>query len=59
MELIGILKEKLEKELKTLEKKAPKDAKVSYRRDTEIRKLKGLIQECDDWTEDECEFIEE
>ena len=57
LELIGLLKEYLEKDLRDLQRNMlPNDR--SYKA-TQARRLKGLIEECEDWTEDETEFIEE
>ena len=56
LELIGLLKEYLEKDLRDLQRNMlPNDR--SYKA-TQARRLKGLIEECEDWTEDETEFTE-
>ena len=54
--LIGVLKERLIKELKELEN-SPVDSKFPYKKQQDIRKIKHLIEECDDWNEDETEII--
>ena len=54
--LIGVLKERLIKELKELEN-SPVDSKFTYKKQQDIRKIKHLIEECDDWNEDETEII--
>lgn len=57
LELIGLLKEYLEKDLRSIqEDMLPNDR--SYKA-TKARMLKGLIEECEGWTEDETEFIKE
>ena len=54
LELIGLLKEYLEKDLRNLQRDMlPNDSSFKA---TQARKLKVLIEECDCWTEDECEF---
>ena len=56
LELIDMLKEYLEKDLREIQKDMlPNDRSF---RATQVRKLKGLIEECECWTEDETEFIE-
>ena len=57
LQLIQILKEKVMKELETLEN-TPVDEKSHDSKVFEVRKLKHLIEECDDWCEDETEFEE-
>ena len=55
-ELIGMLEEYLEKDLREIQKNMlPNDR--SYKA-TQARRLKGLIEECEAWTDDETEFIE-
>ena len=56
LQLIGMLKMRVEKELKDLEN-APIDTKQPYAKAAEVRRLKHLIEECDNWCEDETEFI--
>ena len=57
LELIDMLKEYLEKDLREIQKDMlPND--MSFKA-TQVRKLKGLIEECECWTEDETEFIED
>jgi len=57
LELIGLLKEYLEKDLRNIQKDMlPNDR--SYKA-TKARMLKGLIEECEGWTNDETEYIEE
>ena len=54
LELIGLLKEYLEKDLMNIQKDMlPNDR--SYKA-TKVRMLKGLIEECDGWTDDETEY---
>ena len=56
LELIDMLKEYLEKDLREIQKDMlPNDRSFKA---TQVRKLKGLIEECECWTEDETEFIE-
>lgn len=56
LELICMLKEYLEKDLREIQKDMlPNDRSFKV---TQIRMLKGLIEECDCWTEDETEFCE-
>ena len=56
LELIGLLKEYLEKELRDIQRDMlPNDR--SYKA-TKSRMLKGLIEECECWTEDETEICE-
>lgn len=57
LQLIGMLKMRVEKELKDLEN-APIDTKQPYAKAAEVRRLKHLIEECDDWCDDETEFEE-
>ena len=57
LQLIQILKEKVMKELETLEN-TPVDEKSHGSKVFEVRKLKHLIEDCDDWCEDETEFEE-
>lgn len=57
-QLIGMLKMRVEKELKDLEN-TPIDTKRPYAKTAEVRRLKHLIEECDCWTEDETEYIVE
>jgi hypothetical protein len=57
LQLIQMLREYLEKDLRDIQKDMlPNDR--SYKA-TKARQLKGLIEECDCWTEDETEYIEE
>ena len=57
LQLIQMLKEYLEKDLRDIQKDMlPNDR--SYKA-TKVRQLKGLIEECDCWTEDETEYVEE
>lgn len=57
LELIELLKEYLEKDLRNIQKDMlPNDR--SYKA-TKARMLKGLIEECDCWTEDEIEFTQD
>ena len=58
LQLIAILKEFLEKELKVWEDK-PRDEEHPYKKSMEMTKLKSLIDECNDWQEDEIQFVEE
>lgn len=54
LELIGILKEYLEKDLREIQKDMlPNDRSFKA---TQVRRLKGLIEECECWTEDEIEY---
>ena len=56
LELISMLQEYLEKDLREIQKDMlPNDRSFKA---TQVRKLKGLIEECECWTEDETEFIE-
>ena len=56
LELIDMLKEYLEKDLREIQKDMlPNDRSFKA---TQVRRLKGLIEECECWTEDETEFIE-
>ena len=56
LELIGMFKEYLEKDLRNIQKDMlPNDR--SYKA-TKVRLLKGLIEECEAWTEDEIDFEE-
>jgi hypothetical protein len=52
LELIGLLKEYLEKDLKSLES----DEYIKIR---EARRLRGLIEECDGWVDDETTIVED
>ena len=57
LQLIQMLREYLEKDLRDIQKDMlPNDR--SYKA-TKARQLKGLIEECDCWSEDETEYIEE
>ena len=57
LELIGMLREYLEKDLRDIQKDMlPNDRSYNA---TKARKLKGLIEECEGWIEDETEYIEE
>ena len=57
LELIDMLKKYLEKDLREIQKDMlPNDRSFKA---TQVRRLKGLIEECECWTEDETEFIEE
>ena len=57
LELIGLLKEYLEKDLRNIQKDMlPNDR--SYKA-TKVRMLKDLIEECEGWTDDETEYIKE
>lgn len=57
LELIGMLKGYLEKDLRDVQKDMlPNDRGYNA---TKARILRGLIEECDGWTEDETEYIEE
>ncbi len=57
LELIGLLKEYLEKDLRNIQKDMlPNDR--SYKA-TKAHMLKGLIEECEGWINDETEYIEE
>lgn len=56
LELIDMLREYLEKDLREIQKDMlPNDRSFKA---TQVRRLKGLIEECECWTEDEIEFIE-
>lgn len=56
LQLIQILKGYLKDDLKKWEEE---DKKEPHRwAATQVRILKGLIEECECWCEDECEFIE-
>ena len=55
LQLIQMLKVRVEKELKELEL-SPIDSRHPYMKAAEVRKLKHLIEECDDWCDDETEF---
>lgn len=57
LQLIQMLKVRVEKELKELEL-SPIDSRHPYMKAAEVRKLKHLIEECDDWCDDETEFEE-
>lgn len=57
LELIGILREYLEKDLRDIQKDMlPNDRSYNA---TKARMLKGLIEECEAWTDDETEFIQD
>lgn len=57
LELIGMLREYLEKDLRDIQRDMlPNDR--SYKA-TQARMLKGLIEECEAWTEDETDFEED
>ena len=56
LELIGLLKEYLEKDLRDIQRDMlPNDRSFKV---TKARMLKGLIEECECWTEDETEICE-
>jgi hypothetical protein len=56
LELIELLKEYLEKDLREIQKDMlPNDRSFKV---TKARMLKGLIEECECWTEDETEICE-
>ena len=56
LQLIQMLREYLEKDLRDIQKDMlPNDRSFKA---TKARQLKGLIEECECWTEDETEFIE-
>ena len=57
LQLIQMLKVRVEKELKELEL-LPIDSRHPYTKAAEVRKLKHLIEECDDWCDAETEFEE-
>lgn len=57
LELIGLLKEYLEKDLRNIQKDMLTNDR-SYKA-TKARMLKGLIEECEGWINDETEYIEE
>ena len=57
LQLIGMLKGRLEKELETLEN-TPVDEQDHYSKVFKVKNLKHLIEECDDWCEDETDFEE-
>ena len=57
LELIQMLKEYLQKDLEKWEEEDKKDPHKWAA--TQVRKFKGLIEECECWTEDETEFVEE
>ena len=57
LELISMLQEYLEKDLREIQKDMlPNDRSFKA---TQVRRLKGLIKDCECWTEDEIEFIED
>ena len=57
LQLIQMLREYLEKDLRDIQKDMlPNDRSFKA---TKARQLKGLIEECDCWSEDETEYIEE
>lgn len=54
LELIGMLKEYLEKDLREIQKDMlPNDRSFKA---IQVRRLRGLIEECECWTEDETDF---
>ena len=54
LELIGLLREYLEKDLRDIQRDMlPNDRSFKA---TKARMLKGLIEECECWTEDETDF---
>ena len=56
LQLIQMLREYLEKDLRDIQKDMlPNDRSFKA---TKARQLKGLIEECDCWTEDETEYVE-
>lgn len=56
LELIGMLREYLEKDLRDIQRNMlPNDRSYNA---TKARMLKGLIKECEAWTEDEIDFEE-
>lgn len=56
LELIGMLREYLEKDLRNIQRDMlPNDRSYNA---TKARMLKGLIKECEAWTEDEIDFEE-
>lgn len=57
LELIAMLKEYLEKDLKALRETMEPDDR-SFKA-TQARRLEGLIEECEDWVVDETEVVEE
>ena len=57
LELIGLLKEYLEKDLRNIQKDMLPNER-SYKA-TKAHMLKGLIEECEGWINDETEYIEE
>ena len=57
LQLIDLLKEYLEKDLRNLQRDMlPNDRSFKA---TQARRLKFLIEECENWTEDEIEFLED
>ena len=56
LQLIQMLKEYLQKDLEKWEEEDKKDPHKWAA--TQVRRFKGLIEECDCWTEDETEFVE-
>lgn len=57
LELIGMLKTYLGKELTELENSMePNDRSYKV---AQVRRLRFLIEECESWTEDETEYVEE
>ena len=57
LELIGMLREYLEKDLRDIQRDMlPNDRSFKV---TKARMLKGLIEECEAWTEDETDFEED
>jgi hypothetical protein len=54
LELIGLLREYLEKDLRDIQRDMlPNDRSFKA---TKARMLKGLIEECECWNEDEIDF---
>lgn len=56
LQLIQMLKEYLEQDLKKWEEEDKKEPHKWAA--TQVRKYKALIEECDCWTEDETEYVE-
>lgn len=56
LQLIQMLKEYLEQDLKKWEEEDKKEPHKWAA--TQVRKYKSLIEECDCWTEDETEYVE-
>ena len=57
LQLIGILKEYLSKDLEKWEKEDKKNPHKMAA--SQVRKYKALIEECEGWEEDDIEFIQE